>query len=93
MILNSLQLYWFTVEFGLCKEGNQVRAYGAGLLSSIGEIQHALSSTPSVMAFDPEKTAVQKYQDQEYQDTYFLAESFLDVQSKFRSVLTIHQLL
>lgn len=72
------------MEFGLCKEGDQVRAYGAGLLSSIGEIQHALSSRPAVLPFDPEKTAVQKYQDQEYQDTYFLAESFLDVQNKFR---------
>ncbi|XP_028967899.1 tyrosine 3-monooxygenase [Galendromus occidentalis] len=77
-------LYWFTVEFGLCKEGSNIRAYGAGLLSSIGEIQHALSSKPSVLPFDPETTAVQKYQDQDYQPTYFLAESFLDVQAKFR---------
>ncbi|XP_065310566.1 tyrosine 3-monooxygenase-like isoform X2 [Dermacentor albipictus] len=77
-------LYWFTVEFGLCKQAGEIRAYGAGLLSSVGELQHALSGKPAVLPFVPETTAVQKYQDLEYQDTYFLAESFLDAREKLR---------
>ncbi|KAG0282916.1 hypothetical protein BGZ96_012711 [Linnemannia gamsii] len=77
-------IYWFTVEFGICRQGDQIRAYGAGLLSSFGELEYCLSDKPEIRAFEPAKVAQQKYPITEYQPVYFVAESFKDAQMRVR---------
>ncbi len=46
-------LYWFTIEYGVLWQAGQLRAYGAGLLSSYGELEHALSGRVEIRPFDP----------------------------------------
>ena len=46
-------LYWFTIEYGVLYEDGELRAYGAGLLSSFGELEHALSGDVEIRSFDP----------------------------------------
>ncbi|XP_032893830.1 phenylalanine-4-hydroxylase [Amblyraja radiata] len=77
-------VYWFTVEFGLCKQNNDIRAFGAGLLSSFGELQYCLTEKPDLRPFDPETTANQKYPITSFQPVYFVAESFEDAKDKVR---------
>lgn len=76
--------YWFTVEFGLCRQEGQVKAYGAGLLSSFGELQYCLTEKPETRPFEPVKTAEQKYPITEFQPVYFIAESFESAKQKMR---------
>jgi len=37
------RLYWYTIEFGLMKTPDGVRAYGAGLISSGGELAYCVT--------------------------------------------------
>uniref|UniRef100_A0A915Q428 Biopterin-dependent aromatic amino acid hydroxylase family profile domain-containing protein n=1 Tax=Setaria digitata TaxID=48799 RepID=A0A915Q428_9BILA len=77
-------MYWFMIEFGLCRQDDQLKAIGAGLLSSYGELMHACSDKPIHEEFDPQRAAVQKYEDSDYQPLYFVADSIFDAVTKLR---------
>ncbi|KAG5322487.1 PH4H protein, partial [Pseudoatta argentina] len=74
--------FWFTVEYGICRQNGELKAYGAGLLSSFGELEYCLSGKPELRPFDPPKTSLQKYPITEYQPIYFVAEDFDDAKQK-----------
>jgi phenylalanine-4-hydroxylase len=99
--------YWHSVEFGLMrdrstkglKEG-RVKAYGAGLLSSFGELEYSCANShffpnpsdkhtnspppPKLLPWDPKVACVTEYPICEYQPTYFVAESLQDAKLKMR---------
>jgi phenylalanine-4-hydroxylase len=71
------RLYWYTIEFGLMKTPDGIRAYGAGLISSGGELAHCVDdAAPRRLEFDLEKALRMDYQIDRYQTTYFVIDSF-----------------
>jgi phenylalanine-4-hydroxylase len=74
------RLFWFTAEFGLVNTDEGIRAYGAGLLSSPGELKHAVDSDlPLRKPFDPVEALRTPYRIDIYQPVYFVIDSFDDL--------------
>jgi phenylalanine-4-hydroxylase len=70
------RLYWHTVEFGLTHEGAGLRIYGAGIVSSHGEMRHALDDpAPLRLNFDMERVMRTPYRIDRFQQTYFVVPS------------------
>jgi phenylalanine-4-hydroxylase len=74
------RVFWFTIEFGLVRERGDVRTYGAGLLSSFGEIQAFRDA--DIRPFDIEAMVATDYDITQYQDVLFCADSFDQVESE-----------
>ncbi len=71
------RLYWYTVEFGLIATPAGLRAYGAGILSSAGELRHSVESPqPQRRPFELERLMRTRYKIDDYQATYFVIDSF-----------------
>ncbi len=71
------RLYWYTVEFGLILTDKGLRTYGAGILSSGGEIIHCIDSPrPHRVKFDLMRVMQTEYRIDRYQDTYFVIDSY-----------------
>ena len=71
------RLYWYTVEFGLVREGDDLRIYGSGIVSSHGESGFALDSdSPNRLGFDLQRVMRTEYRIDDYQQSYFVIDSF-----------------
>lgn len=71
------RLYWYMVEFGLIRTPQGLRAYGSGILSSKGETAYCIESPkPHRIAFDLERVLRTDYLIDDYQQTYFVIDSF-----------------
>jgi phenylalanine-4-hydroxylase len=80
--LNSIiramaRFFWFTIEFGLMNSNTGLRVYGSGLLSSFGEIEHAIDS-PQVQRYPIQLEWVinQGFEINHYQPLLFVVDSF-----------------
>ncbi len=73
-------LYWYTVEFGLIMEGDDLRAYGAGILSGPTEAVFAVEAkSPNRIFLNVDRVMRTDYVIDDLQPTYFVIESFADL--------------
>ena len=72
------RLYWYTVEFGLINTPEGVRIYGAGILSSGGEVEYCLTRATKSrhIRLDIERCLRTLYKIDSYQETYFVIDSY-----------------
>lgn len=68
------KVFWFTLEFGVLWESGELKAYGAGILSSPGEIEAFRGMT--IRPLDIAEMGTQIYDITDYQDVLYVADSF-----------------
>jgi phenylalanine-4-hydroxylase len=82
------RVYWYTMEFGLVAQPDGVKAYGAGLLSSFGELERFQEA--EVRAFDPDEAAARPYDPTRYQAVLYRVPDFATLASDVRAWLSRH---
>lgn len=84
------RLFWFTVEFGLIRESDQVKVYGSGLISSHGDAANALGPDCDRRPFTLDAVLAQPFAIDRFQEVLFTIESF---EQLFAAVAAAERLL
>ena len=71
-------VFWFTIEFGVMREEGEVRAYGAGILSSYGEIEEFRGA--DLRPLDLLEMGTLEYDITKYQPVLFCAEGMAELE-------------
>ncbi|HVF29430.1 MAG TPA: phenylalanine 4-monooxygenase [Pyrinomonadaceae bacterium] len=82
------RLYWFTVEFGLVEDGDDVKAYGAGLLSSFGELAHAFGDQVERRPFDLEQVIKHDFTYSDMQPVLYVIPSYAELKEVTRRYIS-----
>lgn len=77
-VLDKLaRVYWYTVEFGLVRQSDGLRLYGAGIASSASETRYSVEdASPNRIGFELERVMRTRYRIDDFQETYFVLEHF-----------------
>lgn len=75
-----VRFYWFTIEFGLLKEGSRRSILGAGILSSIQETRHVLAGGAKIAAFDLEQMLATPFDTTVLQPLLFESDSMSQIE-------------
>jgi phenylalanine-4-hydroxylase len=87
-VLALKRFSWFSIEFGLIEEAGAVKVFGAGILSSTGEIPYSINS-PEVTRrpFVTDDVITQDYDPSRMQDHLFIAPSFVFLRRELEALV------
>lgn len=81
------RLYWFTVEYGMVEHEREIKAYGAGLLSSYGELEHAFTDSVERRPFDLEGVINTTYDYSDMQPILYVIPSYAELKEVTRKYI------
>lgn len=81
------QIYWFAIEFGLIEEEGELKVFGAGLLSSYGEMEFCYSDQVSIKPFSIEDVINTPYDTTQMQKILFYISSFQELKKDIKKLI------
>jgi phenylalanine-4-hydroxylase len=70
------RLYWFTIEFGLMRQDEELKIYGSGIISSTGETKHAIGNRSAKHQFNVSQIMEHPFRTDVMQDDYYVIDNF-----------------
>jgi len=83
------RIYWYTIEFGMIREDDETKIYGAGIISSYGETKNATDSSTQKIPFDVSIIIDTPYRNDIIQDKYFVIDSFEQLYSSITKIESV----
>ena len=86
-VLALKRFSWFSIEFGLIEEAGEIKVFGAGILSSTGEIPFSLSAEVKRRPFVTDQVIETDYDPSRMQDQLFIIPSFAFVRREIEQLV------
>lgn len=80
------RLYWFTIEFGLIYEEGETKIYGAGIISSKGELLNALSNQPVKKDFTVNEVMLHDFGNDVIQNEYYVIQDYSQLRNSLGEI-------
>ena len=90
--LEIARLWWYTTEFGIIRENGALKAFGAGLYSSPGELAKAFAPDTPRVPFDVRQVAATAGAKYNMHDTYFIIDDVEHIAAILREYADIEGL-
>ena len=80
------RLYWYTIEFGVIKNDDDIKIYGAGIISSVGEINNVFGKSAQIKPFNIQEVLSTPFEIDKVQPLYFSITSFDELVETFEQI-------